>query len=69
MFLCFPNEAEIKNYNKIKIVLKNDLKTFDIDDKPLKIQTIIETKEIVVTTENGYYNFDAQEIISIQFLK
>lgn len=67
--LKFPNAEEIKAYQKVIVTTREPLHEYTLNGKPVKAYAHLAGKEIIIETENGYYQFDWDNVLSVQFFK
>lgn len=68
--LKFPNTDEMSAFHRVIVITNNPVITeHELFGKPVKAKYITESREIVIETDQGYYNFDNNSVLSVQFLK
>lgn len=65
----FPNDDEIKSYNRVTVYTKDPYYEHVLVGKPLSADAVIAAREVFIVTEQGYYSFAMDNVLSVQFEK
>lgn len=65
----FPTVDEIKTYQKVIVTTAQPLYEHSLSGRPVKAYYHAAGSEIIIETENGYYQFDKDNVLTVQFLK
>lgn len=66
----FPEKDEMKNFSKVEVITREPLHQHQLSGMPQEaFVDSTSTKDIVIITSAGYYIFNQDDVITINFRK